>query len=222
MTFRLTRWAAAVAVLLTVAAMVCYPGGTWRDRSGSGYSMTENSLSDLGARFAWNGRVNSTSAVLFGTGLCLAAAGGVACFVALIPLYSSSRATRWLSRLAGASGAVACLGLCAAALVAEDRNPALHGLLSFGTGTAMLGMLLLFAVATTVSEHMPRAVPVVWWALGALLGAWLAVARHRPAAATAIALAMVLQKVVAVVIVLAVIGQSYFGQRSADSRVRAV
>jgi hypothetical protein len=71
--FTLSRGGIALAVVLTGAAMVVYPGGTMRNPGTNGYSFFQNFLSDLGARVAWGGRQNRASAVLFGAGFAILA-----------------------------------------------------------------------------------------------------------------------------------------------------
>jgi hypothetical protein len=57
--------AAAVFVVLTVAAMLAYPGGAKYDRGSSGYLFFQNFFSDLGATKTYSGRGNTTAHVLF-------------------------------------------------------------------------------------------------------------------------------------------------------------
>ena len=61
-------------VALNIAAMLLYPGSTYRNHLTSGYSFTENFLSDLGRTLTYSGEVNFLSAQLFNMSLILAGA----------------------------------------------------------------------------------------------------------------------------------------------------
>jgi hypothetical protein len=57
--------ASALFVLLTVAAMLAYPGGALYDHGSHGYLFFQNFFSDLGATKTYSGHSNTTSHVLF-------------------------------------------------------------------------------------------------------------------------------------------------------------
>jgi len=59
-------------ILLNIIAMLLYPGSTYRDNLTSGYSFTENFLSDLGRTLTFSGEINFISAQLFNMSLILA------------------------------------------------------------------------------------------------------------------------------------------------------
>jgi hypothetical protein len=65
----LLRYAAIQFVVLVACAMLAYPGGTWGDRSTTGYNAARNFLSDLGALRAFDGATNYVSACLFAIAL---------------------------------------------------------------------------------------------------------------------------------------------------------
>lgn len=57
--------AAALFCVLTVAAMLAYPGGAKYDHQSGGYLFFQNFFSDLGATKTYSGRSNTTAHVLF-------------------------------------------------------------------------------------------------------------------------------------------------------------
>mgnify|MGYP000090642771 CR=1 FL=1 len=61
-------------IILNIAAMLLYPGSTYRDNLTSGYLFTENFLSDLGRTLTFSGEINFISAQLFNMSLILAGA----------------------------------------------------------------------------------------------------------------------------------------------------
>ena len=59
-------------IILNLAAMVFYPGSTFRDHFSSGYSFTQNFLSDLGRTVTFSQDINFLSSQLFNMSLILA------------------------------------------------------------------------------------------------------------------------------------------------------
>lgn len=212
--FKLTRWAAVSAALLTSIAMLLYPGGTLRDPSTSGYSFFQNSLSDLGNTVAWGGQENSRGALCFLCGFAILAIAGVACLVALVHVYSSSPPTRWVARTAGAAGLLSCAALLGAALMPPDRHPALHGQFTWLALGALLVAILLFTLATALDDRFPRRVPIGWLALALVLVAWMSVMRWPAITDLQLTIPVTLQKIVAVALLVIFYFQSYEAERA--------
>jgi hypothetical protein len=210
----LTRLAAFGGAALTGIAMFFYPGGTFRNPSANGYSLFQNSLSDLGSTIAWNGQPNYFGALFFVSGFGILALAGVVCFVALVRVYSSSRITRWLARAASAAGILSCAGLIAAAVAPEDRNAALHGQFTWIACGAFLAATLLFTFATALNDHFPRRVPLGWTLLTLVLFAWIAVGPLRLINDPSLTIAIVLQKVVGIMMLSIFAFQSYEAKRA--------
>src|SRR5476649_1313402 len=102
--FKLVRWAIALAVILTGVAMILYPGGTLRDPSVRGYSMFQNSLSDLGSSVAWDGQTNALGALVFTMAFTLFAISTAACLLALVRVYAASPGVRRVLFVATGAG----------------------------------------------------------------------------------------------------------------------
>jgi drug/metabolite transporter (DMT)-like permease len=224
MMFKLTRWAAGSAAVLTGVAMLLYPGGTLLNPSTHGYSFFQNSLSDLGSTVAWGGQPNSRAAQLLTAGFGILALAGVGCFIALVRLYSCSQMTLWLARTAGVAGCLSCAGLIGASLTPEDGNLALHGrftLLAFG---AFLLAILLFAWTTALNDRFPRRVPLGWLVLALVFVAWVSVTPREPATALELTIPVTLQKIVAIAVLVIFSFQSYEAERAvaAGSRTRGL
>ncbi len=215
--FALTRLALVVATLLTGVAMILYPGGTFLHPAAPGYSLFQNSLSDLGSTVAWNGQVNRASSFHAAASIMLVLAG-CACFLGLIRVYSWSAASKRLARVAGIVILLAGAGLLGAALTPQDRYAVLHGrfsllaLGSFPIATAFLGL------ATSLDGRFRRPVPVCWFVLTGIVVAWSSVMLStRPTTDFQAAIPVTLQKLVAITLVGTLFLQSYHAERVAGT-----
>ena len=65
------RIATALFILLQIAGMIVYPGGTLHDISTQGYSFTNNFFSDMGTYAARNGDPNYLSMIIFSFSLTI-------------------------------------------------------------------------------------------------------------------------------------------------------
>jgi hypothetical membrane protein len=102
--FRLTRWTLATSVILTIAAMVVYPGGTLLDPRVPHYSFFQNFLSDLGMARTRGALSNRLGAALFVASFGLLAVACVACALGFVRFHAcSSRARPFAYAGGGAS-----------------------------------------------------------------------------------------------------------------------
>lgn len=214
------RWAAGVAATLAVIAMVQYPGGTFRDHSTHGYSLSHNFLSDLGATVAHNGQPNGVGTVLFITSLTLLVFGLGGCLIALIRLYSRMPASRPWALAAGAVALVVCASFIGVAVTPENRVLSLHILFTKLAFRAFPLATLLMAFASRADPGTPKRVTAAWIVLTVILAAYVVILDWGPSTRTpsGLVVQVVAQKVVAVSAVLLIIVQTYL----ADPVIRRI
>jgi hypothetical protein len=170
--FRITLAVSILFVLLTVIAMLLYPGGTMTDPHSHGYSFFLNFLSDLGRIATPSGQSNLASRMLFTIALSMGAVGVALFFVALTQFFAGSGIVPWLSRLAAIFGLVASICFIGVAFVPLDLSGPVHylfldaALLSF-----LLAFLLLF-LAVLLTPGFPRRVVWVFSAFAVLLAGY--------------------------------------------------
>jgi len=178
--FAYARYAIAGFVLLTLASMSLYPGGTYRDRDSVGYLFFSNFLSDLGMPRSWGGHANPWGALLFVSGEVLLAIGLVAFFVGIVRLSSAVRPARIWGRLAGLVGIIVALALVAAGFTPANRVLSLHmeaALIAF-RGAAVATAFL--AVATAQDRRFPRRSMAVAMVIAVVLAGYAAVIEWGP------------------------------------------
>lgn len=211
------RWAAGIAGILGVAAMLRYPGGTFRDHSTRGYSLAHNFLSDLGMTVAHNGQPNGLGTVLFVVSLTTLVLAMGGCLVGLVRRYARVPESRTLARAAGVVALVVCASFIGVAATPEDRALSLHIALTRLAFRAFPLVALLMALASRANPAIPRRVTIGWVALTVVLAGYVVMLDFGPSTRTASGLVaqVVAQKIVTVAAVLGIVFQSYEADRHA-------
>ena len=209
------RWAAGIAGILAAIAMLRYPGGTFRDHSTRGYSLSHNFLSDLGATVAHNGQPNAAGTALFIASLTILVFGMGGCLVGLIRLYSRNAATRRLALAAGTVAVVVCASFIGVAVTPEDRMLALHIQLTKLAFRAFPLVTLLMAIASRIDQDIPTRVTVGWAVLTVILAGYVVILDWGPSTRTpsGLVVQVVAQKVVTVSAVLLIVFQTFAAER---------
>jgi hypothetical protein len=125
--FNLIIVGCAAFVVLTVIAMLVYPGGTFSDPAKQGYSFFENFFSELGFLRTHAGEPNTASLVLFVSAMFLAGSGMALFFLALPKFYRRTRTGRILGLLGSTFGILSALCFFGVAAFPADVNMAVHG-----------------------------------------------------------------------------------------------
>lgn len=213
--FTFGRRAAAFAAALAGIAMLIYPGGTLRDHSTRGYSLTHNFLSDLGSTVTFGGQPNSIGALLFVSSLVIVVLGVGACLAGFVKLFAEDRATRNLARGTAVVGAFVCASFLGVAFTPEDRFMALHVQFTLWAFRVFPLVPLLLAVATARDARFPRRTTVAWLSLALVGVAYAADLQWGPTLSTSggLAFQVIAQKIVAVTAVLVIAYQSFEADR---------
>ena len=217
--FARARWIVGVALLLGFAAMLRYPGGDPFDLSSAGYAPTRNFLSDLGMTIAYNGQTNRFGASLFAASLLVLIAGVGTILVGLVRHYSRRPRSRSFARCAGAVGALACAAFVVVAFTPENRVMALHvqaTLLAWRLVPLASAFLTLAALS---ADGVARRSTIVLAGLTAVLAAYTAVLQWGPSTSAMRGLRtdVIAQKIVALVLVCALVFLSLDAERAAET-----
>jgi hypothetical protein len=173
-------YAAVGFVVLTLVAMLLYPGGTVADPAAVRYLFFRNFFSDLGRTEAIDGQANALSAILFVTALTGAGLSLAWFFLSAPRLLRGSR-TAWLVSLLGsASGIVS--GLCFVGVAWTPANLWLdpHRFFVMMAFEAFLGAALLYAVAILVDRGYPNGYALVFLLFAGLLAGYLVLLFNGP------------------------------------------
>jgi hypothetical membrane protein len=170
--------------MLGGASIQLYPGGTVRDESTRGYSLTHNFLSDLGSTVALNGERNTAGAVLMGVSvviMVLVLAGSIA---AAVRLLSAAPGARLFARLAAVVGVLVCAGFLGVAFTPEDRLWRLHMLSTMVAFRSFPVAAALLAIATARDGRFRARATVGWVTLTIVLAGLIAMTHLGPSVDT--------------------------------------
>ncbi len=167
--FRITVAVSILFFLLTIIAMLLYPGGTITDPHSHGYSFFLNFFSDLGRITALSGQSNLASRVLFTIALSMGALSIALFFVAFTQFFTGSGIALRLSRIGAVCGLVTSICLIGVAFVPMDLSGQVHNLfLDVAVPSFLVAFLLLFQ-AVLLTPSFPRRFVLVFSAFALLL-----------------------------------------------------
>ena len=170
--------------VLTIVAMLLYPGGSVARPDSESYSFFLNFFSDLGQTHVGSGASNLTSMVLFATALTLVSCGLVAFFVAFSRLFSVSKPAVWMSRIAIACGVVAAISFGGVALTPWNLYLQAHNIFVHWAFRALLGAIVLLLASTLLEPGFGRRFGIYLGVFAAILTAYVGLLAFGPPAAT--------------------------------------
>lgn len=144
-------------VILTLAAMLFYAGGTSTDPTTARYQFFTNFFSDLGMTVAHNGEANTISFLLFSLALSLAGLSLIAFFLLLPRFFQTDRLGLTLARLGMVFGIIA--GLCFIGVAFTPANLLLTAHVSFvygAFGSYFVAILFLLVAMLKVPAFVTR------------------------------------------------------------------
>jgi hypothetical protein len=199
-----TRWIIGLAFVLSIGAIVRYPGGTALDPTTVGYSLRQNFLSDLGMTVAYDHRPNRLGAGLFVLSLLLLVIGlGHAVARIASRLADDPAALVW-SRAAVLSALLACVAFAGVAVTPENRVMAVHVAFTLWAWRIMPVSAGLLAVASFRSPGLRPRMGSAWLIMALLLAVYAAFLAWGPSLTTTHGLvAQVIAQKVATVVTLA-------------------
>jgi hypothetical protein len=219
--FTLIMFGCALFVVLTLIAMLFYPGGTMTDPTTSGYSFFANVLSELGMTETRAGQPNTISRVLFTTALFLTGVGLAAFFLAFRQFFVVSRSGRILSGIGSASGIVCAICLVGAAFTPIDVHEQWHFALVTCAFAAFAVAAVAYANAIRREPAYPDRFALIFDAFSILLLIYLFLVMLGPPRSTpeGMMLQATAQKIIVYAAVIIVMVQSQGASRHATANL---
>jgi hypothetical protein len=207
------QWVIAAStqfVVLTLVAMLFYPGGIVGDATTAGYAFSRNFFSDLGLTVAHNGASNWLSAVFFFIALSGAGLGIILLFLRLPPVLGY-----WWCWIGSLFGVIAGLSFIGVAFTPADLLLAAHAGFVYAAFLSFFVAALIYSVAILRSAAYPNGYAAVFGLFTLLLAIYIWVLFFGPRASTPNGLFIQVtgQKLIAYAGVIAVLIQAYGAQR---------
>jgi hypothetical protein len=202
-------------VLLTIAAMFAYPGGSVSGEITTGYNFFRNFFSDLGRISVPGGGSNLVSAILFCLALTLAGLGLVCFFLAFRSFFLTDRMGRVFSTVGTIVGVISGLCFVGIAWAPYDLFLDAHYQLVFWAFRTFLLAVAIYAFVIFRQRTYPRRYGWVFILFTLFLAAYLILLTSGPDALTPAGLVIQAtgQKVIAYVSILSVVAQSWLALR---------
>lgn len=197
-------------VVLTLAAMLFYPGGTVSDATTRGYSFFTNFFSELGLTRTHAGGPNTISFILFFVALTLAGVGLALFFVAFRSVFVGSKAGKVLSAVGSLFGVISGVCFAGVAWTPANLQPTLHGQFVMWAFQAFPVAVILYTVAILLHKTYPKRFAVVFLVFAALLVLYLVLLMRGPwfAAAQGLIIQATGQKVIVYASIVTILIQS--------------
>ena len=214
--FQRARWSVFVAFICGAVAMLLYPGGTPLSRTTSGYSLTQNFLSDLGMTVAYDGRPNTIGAVLFVVSLLVLIVGLGGSLLEFVRLNSTTSGARVWARAAAVAAVLSAMSFVGVAFTPENSAMSLHVNFTLFAFRVLPIAAICMGIATTQSGAFPRRVAVTWALTAVALMAYVGLLNFGPEGDTVSGLRVyvVAQKLITVIVAGAVFYLSFDGDRT--------
>ena len=208
-------------VVLTIVAMLFYPGGTLTDPTTSGYSFCTNYFSDLGLTWTHARLRNTISAILFITALVSAGVALVLSFLAWPQFFTHSRSGKFLSGMGSIFGAIA--GACFIGVAFTPANLYLdtHIAVMMWAFRTFTVAVMCYTIAIFCERDYPNRFGFVFVAFAALLVLYVLLLTVGPPydSPEGIVIQAVGQKIVVYASVISILIQAFGARRvAADSR----
>lgn len=217
--YRLVFINCGLFVLLTVAAMFTYPGGTYTDSTTVGYNFFHNFFSDLGRVTAPNGEPNTVSLILFFSGLILTGIALVFFFLAFRNFFKTGLTGNILSLIGTISGVASGLFFIGIACAPYDLFLDIHYQFVFWAFRTFFVAVGIYAYLIFRQDVYPRRYGWIFAAFAIFLAAYIGLLEFGPSAKTAEGLIIQAtgQKIIVYVSIVSAMAQSglaYLYERS--------
>ena len=202
----------AIFVLLQIAAMMVYPGGTIHDETTVGHSFTKNFFSDLGTYATQNGSPNFYSMILFCFALVLVGTIFILYYLALPQLFLEDKNMYWFSVAGSIFAFGGSLSLIGTGLTPSDLYLDAHIIFANWIFRAFLVTAFCYTVVILRTDVLPNKYAVGYGIFTALIAIYVGVSEFGPEprdSEWAMIFQVVAQKMIVLTFCLSVVYQTF-------------
>ena len=205
--------------ILTFAAMLAYPGGTYSDHTKQSYLFFQNFFSDLGLSQTHSGGPKLLSSILFFIALTLAGLGEILFFSFAPRLFKSRHLAYVLSLIGSIFGMISGLSYIGVAFTPADLYLQPHALFVQLAFVSFLIAVLFYLAAVLLTPNYPKVYAWTYLAFALLLAGyvWLLFSGPSAFAAHGLVIQATGQKVIVYAAILTMFIQAYGAWRLVQS-----
>jgi hypothetical protein len=171
--FQLVMWGCGLFLLLTVVAMLIYPGGTRIDPNAAGYTFFHNFFSELGYTVTRGGAPNPVAASLFFLALTMAGSGMVLFFLVYLQFFWDRWYLKVLGILGTLCGVVSGLAYVGIAFTPANLLPGPHVQFVLLAFRAFLPAVIFYMLAILLNPDYPNRYAGLYLIFAVLLAAYI-------------------------------------------------
>lgn len=160
-------------IILTVIAMIIYPGGTFDNHNATRYIFLENFFSDLGRAETFLGESNIVSRVLFTVALSLVAISLVLYFITIPTFFTENKAAKWLIIIGSINGVFAAFAYALIGYLPYDIYGSAHTYAVYVAFSASILTTILFAISIFLEKKYPNLYAWVYVVFTLILAGYL-------------------------------------------------
>ena len=208
--YRFVFFACGLFVMLTIIAMIAYPGGLYSGTNTEGYDFFRNFFSDLGRVNAPNGEPNTISLIAFFIALTTVGIGLILFFIAFRNFFVSDQTGKRASLLGTAFGMTSGLCFIIVACAPYDINFGVHYEAVFWAFRTFLLAVAIYAYVIFRQDVYPRKYGWIFITFAVSLAAYILLLEFGPEATTPSGLVIQAtgQKIITYISILSVMAQS--------------
>ncbi|MCP4760307.1 MAG: DUF998 domain-containing protein [archaeon] len=113
-------------VVLTIIAMLVYPGGTYYEHDTVGYNFFENYFSDLGRTITHSGADNTVGWAFFTLSICIGGSSIALFFIAVLKQFKEKEKAKWFAIPGSILGIICGISFIGIGLAPSDTLHELH------------------------------------------------------------------------------------------------
>ncbi|MHA1746437.1 MAG: hypothetical protein ACTSWW_10585 [Promethearchaeota archaeon] len=149
-------------LVLSILAMIVFPGGTREDASIQGYSLTYNKFSDLGMWESYAGGSNLASFLLFNISLIIVGLSLLPYVIFSAKYFISQELPKYWVMVGEIAGIISCLGFILIGLTPRDLQLDLHHLGEYAAFLAIFIMSLTYMLFIFKDKDYPNKYTIVY------------------------------------------------------------
>lgn len=182
--YLLMAGASAQFIILTIIAMVIYPGGLLTDDSTVGYNFFRNFFSDLGRTVSYDGGRQWGSAVLFFIALSVSGLALIYFFTLTPRLFKDDRITYGLTIIGSIFGVISGISFVGIALTPANLLLDPHVLFVQVAFSVFMVVVICYAISIWRTQHYPNMYAIAYIIFGVFLAGYIYLLFWGPSART--------------------------------------